>query len=419
LWSRGYFPREYGCSHQSEIKLTADRRGDLYYVREDIEHASIVINPNRNIDLLSWHKRMGHLNAWDLMKLVKKKLILGIKLNGDKVNELLSCDVCLRGKMSELPFTKATEPCTKKLNIVYSDVVGPMRIKSFGGARFFVTFIDDSTRWCEIYILKNKSEVLECFKTYKSLVEKQTGERIKQFQSDNGREYCNTAFDQFLKKEGIQRRLSIPHTPQQNGVAERMNRTIMDIARCLMLQSKLLRAFWAKAIVAACYIRNRCPTSSLGGKIPYEKWTKKPVSLDHLRIFGSNVYMVDKVQGKDKFAARSKKGVFVGYPREAKGYCVWLPCDKKVVVARDIKFFEKSTDEEKQTNLEVKSIPIESDTQEFLIQNDEPSIAEIGPNTISEEYELIRNIIPVIRKMSPVIWKHQMKCVELREDQES
>jgi len=106
-----------------------------------------------------------------------------------------------------------------------------------------------------------------------------------------------------------------------------------------------------------------------------------------MRIFGSNVYILDKIQGKDKFAARSKKGVFVGYPREAKDYRVWLPCDKKVMVARDIKFFEKSTDKEKQTNLEVKSMPIKSDTQEFLVQNNEPPIAEIGPNTISEEYE--------------------------------
>jgi len=371
---------------EKSSELTADRRGDLCYVRENIGQASIVMNPNRNIDLLNWHKRMGHLNARDLMKLVKRESISGIKPNGDKVNELLSCDVCLRGKMSELPFTKATEICTEKLNIIHSDVVGPMRVKSFGGARFFVTFIDDSTRWCEIYTLKNKSEVLECFKTYKSLVEKQTGARIKQFQSDNGREYCNTAFDQFLEREGIHRRLSIPHTPQQNGVAERMNRTIMDMARCLMLQSQLPRGFWAEAIVAACYIRNRCPTSSLGGDIPYEKWTNKPVSLDHLRVFGSNVYILDKVQGKDKFAARSKKGIFVGYPREAKGYRVWLPCDKKVVVARDIKFLEKSTDEEKQT-IDVKSIPIKSDTQELLVQNDEPPITEIGPNTIFEEYE--------------------------------
>jgi len=89
---------------------------------------------------------MGHLNARDLMKLVKKKSISGIKPNRDKVNELLSCDVCLRGKISELPFTKAAELCTEKLTIVHSDVVDPMRVKSFGGARFFVTFIDDSTR---------------------------------------------------------------------------------------------------------------------------------------------------------------------------------------------------------------------------------------------------------------------------------
>jgi transposase InsO family protein len=112
-----------------------------------------------------------------------------------------------------------------------------MRIKSLGGARFFVTFIDNSTRWCKIYILKNKNEILDCFRAYNNLVEKQTGARIKYLQSDNGRDYCITTFNQFLEAEGIQRRLSVPHTLQQNDVTEKINHTILDMARCMLLQS--------------------------------------------------------------------------------------------------------------------------------------------------------------------------------------
>lgn len=111
------------------------------------------------------------------------------------------------------------------------------------GATYFVTFIDDSSRWCEVYFLKHKSDVLEAFKQYKAFVERQTGMSIKALQSDNGREYRNTEIDSLLTKCGIERRWTVARTPQQNGVAERMNRTLLDMARCLMLQSGLPLTF--------------------------------------------------------------------------------------------------------------------------------------------------------------------------------
>lgn len=122
-----------------------------------------------------------------------------------------------------------------------------------------MTFIDYS-RWCEVYFIRNKSEVAQKFKEFIKFAEKQTGRKIKAVQSDNGKEYCNSTLDALFKEHGIRRRLTVPHTPEQNGVAERRNRTLVEAARCMIIQSGLPASFWAEAISTANYIRNQCVT---------------------------------------------------------------------------------------------------------------------------------------------------------------
>ncbi|GBP98290.1 Fasciclin-2 [Eumeta japonica] len=226
------------------------------------------------------------------------------------------------------------------LEIVHTDIVGPFKTQSVNGARYFITFIDDRSRWCEVYFLK-KSGALEAFKMYQTQAERVTGKKIKYLQSDNGKEYCNAEMDNFLRNQGIQRRLSVVRTPQQNGVAERFNRTIVEMARCLLLQSSLSDMFWADAVATACHLRNRCPSRSINGDTPYQRWfNRDKMSLNYLRAFGSTVYVLDKNPAKGKLSDRSMKGIFVGYPRETKGYRIWLSESRKFIVARDVKFIE-------------------------------------------------------------------------------
>lgn len=319
-----------------KVRLTAHRRGNLYCFPEC---DSVNAVTDCKIDLKLWHERLGHLNAKDVIKLLRK---IGLDVNSSEINvsTLRGCDICARGKMTMLPFTESNGPCNERLRIVYSDIVGPMRCESKSGAKYFITFIDDSTRWCEVYFLKTKNKALEAFKLYKNYVEKFTGSKIKYFQSDNGGEYVNVEFDEFLRKEGIQRRLTVPRTPQQNGVAEKMNRTLVEMARCMLLNSDLCIGFWAEAIDTACYVRNRCPTSALDGDIPYEKWCQKQVNVYYLRRFGERVYVLDKNPNIGKFDARGIAGVFVGYSKTTKGFRVWIPEKRKFVVSRDIKFME-------------------------------------------------------------------------------
>lgn len=141
----------------------------------------------------------------------------------------IPCEICIKSKQTKLPFQETHNRVKEILEIVHTDLCGPMRSTSIGGAKYFLTFINDYSRWTEIYFLRQKSDVLNSFKEYKSRVERFINKKIKYLQSDNGREFCNQEFDSFLKTHGIQRRLTAPYKPEQNGVAERMNRTLVEM----------------------------------------------------------------------------------------------------------------------------------------------------------------------------------------------
>jgi hypothetical protein len=157
--------------------------------------------------------------------------------------------------------------------------------------------------------LKSKTEVVERTFEVINLMENQKGRTVKCIQSDNGTEYINNDFENLLKKRGITRRLTVPYNPEQNGISERKNRTVLDMARCLLIESGLPSSFWAEAVNTANYLRNRCPSKSLNGKTPYEMWTGKKPNLKHLRIFGSKVFCLNRSPGKGKLTCRSKEEI--------------------------------------------------------------------------------------------------------------
>lgn len=131
----------------------------------------------------------------------------------------------------------------------------PIEVQSIGGARYFVTFIDRQSRWTEVYAVKLKSEVFDCFKDYMARAERETSNKIKTLRSDGGEEYVNIEFKTFLKDHGIKTELTCPYFPQQNGIAEQMNRTIMETVRCMPIQKSVSKRFWAEATVTPVYIK--------------------------------------------------------------------------------------------------------------------------------------------------------------------
>ncbi len=188
--------------------------------------------------------------------------------------------------------------------------------------------------------MKAKSETFACFKRYHVYAKKYTGatigsvnvikrstktpEELKTLRTDNGGEYISHEFKSFLQEHGIQHQLTVAYTPQQNGVAERMNRTILDFVRSLLHTARLEKKFWAEALATAVYIRNRVFSQSLAKTVtPHHRWTGNSPDLSHLRIFGSKCWYIVPKSKVRKLDARSKAGVMVGYSSVSKGYKIW------------------------------------------------------------------------------------------------
>ena len=202
-----------------------------------------------------------------------------------------------------------------------------------------LTFVDDFSRKTWVYFLRHKNETFSYFKKFKALVEHQTGRKIKKLRTDNGLEFVDYEFTEFCEEHGIARHRTLVGKPQQNGVAERINRTLLEKARCMLSNAGLWKnkSFWAEVISTACYLLNRSPHASIEYQIPEEVWTGNPVNYSNLRIFGCPVY----VHVNDgKLSPRAVKCMFLGYGSESKGYRMWCPDLMKVIQSRDVTFNE-------------------------------------------------------------------------------
>ena len=203
-----------------------------------------------------------------------------------------------------------------------------------------MSFVDDFSRRVWVYVMKHKDEVLEIFLKWKKLVEARTGRKIKVLRSDNGTEFKNDPFLQVCQREGIQRHFTVRETPQQNGVAKRMNRTLLERVRCMLSNAGLGKVFWAEAITYVCHLINMLPSTAIEGKSPLEVWSGKPVSdYDTLRVFGCPAYYHVR---ESKLDPRAKKSIFMGLQSGVKGYKVWDPEARKIILSRDVTFDEAS-----------------------------------------------------------------------------
>jgi hypothetical protein len=192
-----------------ENVIVARRDKDMYYIDELSEESRVSQTRSQiPMSLQEWHERFGHLNEKDLKNIIRKQKVDGIDIKADEA--LPVCETCVKGKQTRKPFTRSVSQSTELLELVHTDVCGPMHVNSLAGSRYFVTFIDDKSRWCEVYFMKKKSEVIEKFKEYQSLVEKKTERKIR---SDNGTEYTSHYLKDFLKQEGIRHELTVEYTP--------------------------------------------------------------------------------------------------------------------------------------------------------------------------------------------------------------
>ncbi|KAL4388598.1 hypothetical protein GQ457_09G027370 [Hibiscus cannabinus] len=188
-----------------------------------------------------WHRRLGHFNFSSLKYMSSKGLVKDMPVVCENTTV---CEVCQKGKQTKLSFhVNQAWRASEKLQLVHTDLCGPMRISSLNGSIYFLIFIDDFSSWCWVFFLKQKSEVFDVFQRFKANSENQSGKKIKTLRFDNGSEYTSRQFASYLKKLGIHHQLTVVYTPQQNGVSERKNRTVLNMARCLLFEKKIPKGF--------------------------------------------------------------------------------------------------------------------------------------------------------------------------------
>jgi hypothetical protein len=251
------------------------------------------------------------------------------------------CDGCVLGKQHRIPFPQASNCRAEKgLQLVHADLCGHITPKTPGGCSYFLLVVDGYSRYMWVEVLKTKDQALEYFKKIKLRGEVESDGKLKSLRTDRGGEFNSQLFLVFYDEQGIKHYTTTPYTPQQNGVVERRNQTVVEMARCMLKAMKVPTKFWGEAVLTAVYVLNRSPTRSLQGVTPFEAWYKRKPKVSHLRTFGCVANVKLTGPGLNKLSDRSSKMVFIGYESGTKGYRFFDPSTGKLVISRDVIFEE-------------------------------------------------------------------------------
>jgi transposase InsO family protein len=331
-----------GCFIEDKGQLIAHarREGRMFILdATEVNTAMYAKGLKAESDIELWHKRVGHVNLGKLRSMQTKGAVHGLPRFTSKHPDNV-CEACQLGKQHRHPFLSERNVSKGLLDVIHSDVWGPAQTATIGGCRYFVTFIDDYSRHTWICPMKSKSEVFSHFLKLKNRMENETNRKIRCLRSDGGQEYFSTEFKAFLEEKGIRREFSCRYTPQQNGVAERKNRTILEMARAMLHEKNMPKIYWAEAAVTAVYLINRCTAEGVHDITPHEKYFGTKPNLSHLKVFGSIAFVHVPDEKRRKLDPKSEKMIFVGYSLEQKGYKCFNPITQKSRVSRDVVFDE-------------------------------------------------------------------------------
>jgi hypothetical protein len=240
--------------------------------------------------------------------------------------------------MTKAPFIGQNERVSDLLELVHTDICGPMSFVARGGFKYYITFIDDFSRYGYIYLMRHKLESFEMLKEFQNEVQNQLAKKIKFLWSDGGDEYLSLEFNSHLKRCGIVPKLTLPGMPQWNGVSKQRNRTLLDMVRSMMSQTDLLLSFWGYVLETVTFTLNRVSTKTVE-RTPYEIWSGKHPRFSFLKVWRCEAY--GKRLMSDKLTPKSDKCFFVGYPRKTKWYYFYNKTEGKVFIARNGVFMEK------------------------------------------------------------------------------
>jgi hypothetical protein len=313
------------------VLAQAQNNGNRYILSTSNEAALACMEPPAPFDL--WHQRLGHLG---------RKKVAGLNSSTIGLIEPIGipahvppCDTCLRTKICKINRRYITRPATKILERVHTDFCGPLRYRGINNEVYVLTLMDEYSRKLWAIPTVRRTDLYPVFNQWQKTVERQTGRQLLSLRSDNAKEY--EALGKTLVQEGIRTEFSVSHTPQQNGLAERVNRTIFSLARALLLQASLPARFWSLAVRAAAYIQNRVLRSG-STKTPEELWTGRTPDVAHLRVWGCLAYGLDPAT-KRKLDLPGARYIFVGYTESLHQYYL-MDAAGRISVAESVTFVE-------------------------------------------------------------------------------
>lgn len=310
----------------------------MFFVVTSKSEASLETNIS-TVSLRVLHERMGHINVKTIQEMIKKNTIKDIELSN---TDDFFCEACQFGKAHRFKFPKRAEDHRRNPEDYIhsqSDVCGPFP-ESTARLKYFVTFVDDASNYRQIYFLKHKSDVVERFREFNNQIANKFGRNIKVLKVDNGKEYCNDNMYSYLRSKGICMENTAPYTPEQNGKAERENRTIIESARTMLHAKNLPQKLWVEAVSTTLYILNRTISNKNILVTPYEIWTGEKPNISHLKVFESIAYVHINKQFRKKLDTKSKKTIFVGYQSQSKNYKLYDPKSQKIIISKDVSFNE-------------------------------------------------------------------------------
>jgi hypothetical protein len=295
-------------------------------------------------DASVWHARLGH-PASRVLQLLSTQFHLPVKGN---INKSPVCISCQKAKSKRLSFPVSTRISMFPLELIHYDLwCSP--ISSISGCKFYIIFIDDFSRFSWMFPLHSKSDAYIAFVKFKCFAENQFSTKIKNFQSDGGGEFTSHQFKKFLETNGIMHRISCPYTSQQNGIAERKHRHLVETGLALLAQSHLSNTYWVEAFNTAIYLINRLPTTVLNDQSPFHVLLKQIPNYSLLRTFGCACYPLLRPYINHKLMFRSKQCIFLGYSSNHKGYRCLDPLTNRVYLSRHV-VFDESVFPAKDTN---------------------------------------------------------------------
>ncbi|GJU19255.1 retrovirus-related pol polyprotein from transposon TNT 1-94 [Tanacetum coccineum] len=327
---------------QGDDLLTGGRDSNLYTISiSDMAASSPVCLMSKATSTESWlwHQRQSNLNFGTINDLTRLDLVDG--LTKFKYGKDHHCSACERGKSKKDSHSPKLVPSNhSKLELLHIDLCCPMRVASINGKKYILVIVDDFSRYTWVYFLRSKDETPEIITKFITQAQLNYKVKVCKIRIDNGTEFKNATLKAHYEKLGIMQQFSIARTPQQNGVVERRNRTLVEAARTMLIFSKLPEFLWAEAVATACFTQNRSIIHTRYNKTPYELLRGQKPNIAYFHVFGSLCYPTNDRDDLGKMKPKADIGVFIGYSKTSTGFRIYNRRTKMIMETIHVKFDE-------------------------------------------------------------------------------